>query len=257
MDATPRPRAHAPGFWELYTPKLVTVLREGYRPAHLRADLIAGLTVASVALPLSMAIAIASGVTPDRGLYTAIVGGLFVSLLGGSRFQVGGPAGAFIVLVAQTVQNHGLDGVVLATMMAGVFLIAAGFLHDTIEDTATTTDELRDLFGDDILSLVLEVTDDKSLPKLERKRLQIEMTPKKSRRARLLKMADATSNVRTLEIDPPTDWGTDRMLDYIVWAQQVIASCRGLNAFLETTFDNAAVTARASVKARIAKGAHA
>jgi (p)ppGpp synthase/HD superfamily hydrolase len=136
-------------------------------------------------------------------------------------------------------------------------LIAAGFLHDTIEDTATTADELRDLFGDDILSLVLEVTDDKSLPKLERKRLQIEMTPKKSRRARLLKMADATSNVRTLEIDPPTDWGTDRMLDYIVWAEQVIASCRGLNAFLETTFDNAAVTARASVKARIAKGAHA
>ena len=118
-----------PSFVELFTPKLITVLREGYGLASFRADVVAGLTVAIVALPLSMAIAIASGVTPDRGLYTAIVGGLFVSLLGGSRFQVGGPAGAFIVLVAQTVQNHGLDGVVLATMMAGVFLIAAGFLR--------------------------------------------------------------------------------------------------------------------------------
>ncbi|GAA3841216.1 SulP family inorganic anion transporter [[Pseudomonas] carboxydohydrogena] len=118
-----------PTFVELYTPKIVTVLREGYDLSSFRADVVAGLTVAIVALPLSMAIAIASGVTPDRGLYTAIVGGLFVSLLGGSRFQVGGPAGAFIVLVAQTVQNHGLDGVILATMMAGVFLIAAGFLR--------------------------------------------------------------------------------------------------------------------------------
>lgn len=119
----------APTFIELYTPKIVTVLREGYSLASFRADVVAGLTVAIVALPLSMAIAIASGVTPDRGLYTAIVGGFFVSLFGGSRFQVGGPAGAFIVLVAQTVQNHGLDGVILATMMAGVFLIAAGFLR--------------------------------------------------------------------------------------------------------------------------------
>jgi len=122
-------KAAAPTFVELYTPKIVTVLREGYGLASFRADVVAGLTVAIVALPLSMAIAIASGVTPDRGLYTAIVGGFFVSLLGGSRFQVGGPAGAFIVLVAQTVQNYGLDGVILATMMAGVFLIAAGFLR--------------------------------------------------------------------------------------------------------------------------------
>ncbi|MGN6286905.1 MAG: SulP family inorganic anion transporter [Afipia sp.] len=118
-----------PSFVELFTPKLITVLREGYGLAGFRADVVAGLTVAIVALPLSMAIAIASGVTPDRGLYTAIVGGFFVSLFGGSRFQVGGPAGAFIVLVAQTVQNQGLDGVILATMMAGAFLIVAGFLR--------------------------------------------------------------------------------------------------------------------------------
>jgi len=116
-------------FAELFTPKLITVLREGYGAGDLRADVIAGLTVAIVALPLSMAIAIASGVTPDRGLYTAIVGGFCVSLFGGSRFQVGGPAGAFIVLVALTVERHGVDGVILATMMAGAFLIAAGLLR--------------------------------------------------------------------------------------------------------------------------------
>jgi SulP family sulfate permease len=120
---------HRPTFAELFTPKLVTVLREGYHFADFRADVIAGLTVAIVALPLSMAIAIASGVTPDRGLTTAVIGGFIVSLLGGSRFQIGGPAGAFIVLVALTAERHGVDGVILATLMAGVFLIAAGFLR--------------------------------------------------------------------------------------------------------------------------------
>ncbi len=118
-----------PSFAELYAPKLITLLREGYRLADFRADVIAGLTVAIVALPLSMAIAIASGVTPDRGLYTAVVGGFIVSMLGGSRFQIGGPAGAFIVLVALTAERQGVDGVILATLMAGVLLVAAGFLR--------------------------------------------------------------------------------------------------------------------------------
>jgi SulP family sulfate permease len=122
-------QTHQPTFAELYVPKLVTVLREGYGLADLRADVASGLTVAIVALPLSMAIAIASGVTPDRGLYTAVVGGFIVSLLGGSRFQIGGPAGAFIVLVSLTAERHGVDGVILATSMAGVFLIAAGLLR--------------------------------------------------------------------------------------------------------------------------------
>jgi SulP family sulfate permease len=119
----------APTFAELYSPKLLTVLREGYGLADLRADAVSGLTVAIVALPLSMAIAIASGVTPGRGLITAVIGGFIVSLLGGSRFQIGGPAGAFIVLVALTAERHGVDGVILATMMGGVILIAAGFLR--------------------------------------------------------------------------------------------------------------------------------
>jgi len=125
MSSLPR----APGFVELFTPKFVTVLKEGYGPAALRADAVAGLTVAIVALPLSMAIAIASGVTPDRGLYTAIVGGFLISLLGGSRFQIGGPAGAFIVLVAGTVAVHGVEGLVIATLLSGLVLVAAGFLR--------------------------------------------------------------------------------------------------------------------------------
>jgi SulP family sulfate permease len=122
-------RTREPTFVELFTPKLVTILRERYGFADLKADVVAGLTVAIVALPLSMAIAIASGVTPDRGLYTAIVGGFVVSALGGSRFQIGGPAGAFIVLVAATAEQHGVDGLILATMLSGLILLAVGFLR--------------------------------------------------------------------------------------------------------------------------------
>jgi SulP family sulfate permease len=114
---------------DAFEPKLVTTLKEGYGLAALRADALAGLTVAIVALPLSMAIAIASGVTPDRGLAAAIVGGFFVSALGGSRFQIGGPAGAFIVLVAATVARHGVEGLLLATFLSGFMLMAVGALR--------------------------------------------------------------------------------------------------------------------------------
>jgi SulP family sulfate permease len=124
MSSAPRP-----SFAELFTPKLVTVLREGYEWKHVRADAFAGLTVAIVALPLSMAIAIASGAAPEQGLYTAIVGGFLISALGGSRFQIGGPAGAFIVLVAATVHEHGMSGLLLATMLSGLMLAAVGFLR--------------------------------------------------------------------------------------------------------------------------------
>jgi len=117
------------GFVELFTPKLLTVLREGYQLGDLRADALAGLTVAIVALPLSMAIAIASGATPDKGLYTAIVGGFLISALGGSRFQIGGPAGAFIVLVAACIERNGFDGLVLATLLSGLMLAAIGLLR--------------------------------------------------------------------------------------------------------------------------------
>ena len=118
-----------PSVAELFLPKLLTVLREGYDARALRADALAGLTVAIVALPLSMAIAIASGVGPERGLYTAIVGGFLVSALGGSRFQVGGPAGAFIVLVAACVAQIGVGGLILATILSGAMLMVAGALR--------------------------------------------------------------------------------------------------------------------------------
>jgi len=124
--ATP---SRGPTFAELFTPKLVTILREGYGLADLRADALAGLTVAVVALPLSMAIAIGSGLTPEKGLFTAIVGGFIISAFGGSRFQIGGPAGAFIVLISSIVARNGYDGLVLATLMAGVMMMAIGFLQ--------------------------------------------------------------------------------------------------------------------------------
>lgn len=118
MKATPT--------WHLFVPKLVTTLRQGYSVADLRHDLVAGLTVAIVALPLAMALAIASGTTPDKGLVTAVVAGFLISALGGSRFQIGGPTGAFVVVVFGVIAEHGYDGLVLATLMAGVMLVCAG-----------------------------------------------------------------------------------------------------------------------------------
>ncbi|RUO99907.1 SulP family inorganic anion transporter [Hyphomicrobium sp.] len=129
ISASDSPARHRPSWAELFTPKLVTVLREGYRLKDLRADTVSGLTVAIVALPLSMAIAIGSGLSPEKGLFTAIVGGFLISALGGSRYQIGGPAGAFIVLIATIVEHRGYDGLVIATVMAGFMMTAAGFLR--------------------------------------------------------------------------------------------------------------------------------
>ena len=128
-SASPSGRSAPATTLELFTPKLITVLREGYHLRDLRADVISGLTVAIVALPLSMAIAIASGATPERGLFTAIIGGFLICALSGSRFQIGGPAAAFTVVVATSIANHGLDGMFLATFMAGFFLLAIGLLR--------------------------------------------------------------------------------------------------------------------------------
>jgi SulP family sulfate permease len=110
-------------------PKIITTFREGYTGRQLVGDALAGLTVAMVAIPLSIAIAIASGADPATGLVTAIVGGLLISLLGGSRVQIGGPTGAFIVVVYGVIADHGYDGLVLATLMAGAILIVAGWLR--------------------------------------------------------------------------------------------------------------------------------
>ena len=109
-------------------PKILTTLQNYSWPLFI-ADLLAGVTVAMVALPLSLAIAIASGADPARGLVTAIIGGFFISLLGGSRVQIGGPTGAFIVVVFSVIAEHGYDGLVLATFMAGLILLIAGYLR--------------------------------------------------------------------------------------------------------------------------------
>ena len=109
-------------------PKLLTTLKD-YSARQFAADLLAGVTVALVALPLSIAIAIASGATPRAGLITAIIGGLLISLLGGSRVQIGGPTGAFIVVVAGVITQYGFSGLLLATLLAGIILVAGGLVR--------------------------------------------------------------------------------------------------------------------------------
>ncbi|MGD1879480.1 MAG: SulP family inorganic anion transporter [Kiloniellaceae bacterium] len=154
---------HTASFWQLFKPKLLTVLGEGYGFSHFKSDAVAGLTVAVVALPLAMALAIASGTTPDKGLVTAVDAGFLISALGGSRFQIGGPTGAFVVVVFNVIAQHGYDGLVLATLMAGAMLVAAGLLRfgtwiKYIPEPVVTgftagiaviifTSQIKDLFG--------------------------------------------------------------------------------------------------------------
>ncbi len=149
-------------------PKLLTTLRS-YSWPLFAADAFAGVTVAMVALPLSLAIAIASGAEPAAGLVTAIVAGFLISLLGGSRVQIGGPTGAFIVVVYGVIAHYGFDGLVLASLMAGVILLIAGFLRagnliqfipEAVVNGFTigiaiiiATSQLKDLFGLEIASL--------------------------------------------------------------------------------------------------------
>lgn len=110
-----------------FVPKFFRTMRENYSFKDFKRDCVAGLTVAIIALPLSMALAIASGTTPDRGLFTAIVAGFLISFLGGSRFQIGGPTGAFVVVIYNIIAQYGYDGLAVATMMAGAMLMLAGF----------------------------------------------------------------------------------------------------------------------------------
>lgn len=118
-----------------------------------------------------------------------------------------------------------------------VDLLLAAILHDTVEDTDTTPEELEEQFGSAVRTLVAEVTDDKSLPKAERKRLQIENTPHKSDNAKQLKLADKLCNISDITFHSPSAWPLDRKLDYITWAEQVVAGCRGVNAKLERHFE--------------------
>ena len=123
------PTATARQYLSQFVPKLYTVLHEGYGWRDLRADAVAGLTVAIVALPLALALAIASGAGPEKGLYTAIVAGFLISALGGSRVQIGGPTAAFIPVVFVVIERFGFGGLILCTLLAGLMLIAAGLLR--------------------------------------------------------------------------------------------------------------------------------
>jgi GTP diphosphokinase / guanosine-3',5'-bis(diphosphate) 3'-diphosphatase len=118
-------------------------------------------------------------------------------------------------------------------------VLMAAILHDTIEDTETTAVELEKLFGQEVKSIVLEVTDDQSLPKAERKRLQIEHAASLSRRAKLVKLADKICNLRDMADTPPAGWAVERRRAYFDWAKAVIDGMRGVHPELERVFDEA------------------
>jgi guanosine-3',5'-bis(diphosphate) 3'-pyrophosphohydrolase len=136
--------------------------------------------------------------------------------------------------------NHPLD---VANMLANVGeiedidILTAALLHDTVEDTETTAEELLELFGEKAMSIVLEVTDDKSLPKAERKRLQIEHAPHLSPEAKAVKLADKISNIRDVTNNPPADWDFRQRKEYLEWGENVVAGLRGVNEPLEKLFD--------------------
>jgi len=124
-----------------------------------------------------------------------------------------------------------------ATAGQDVVAVLGAILHDTIEDTNTTPAELAATFGDDVVNLVAEVTDDKGLPKHERKLLQVQTAARKSSRARLIKIADKTSNLRSIIESPPQDWDSARKQKYFEWAAKVVEECRGSSPWLEARFD--------------------
>lgn len=121
-------------------------------------------------------------------------------------------------------------------------LVLAGLLHDLIEDQGVSADDVASQFGVGVAALVLEVTDDKNLSKSERKHLRIAHAARKSPRARMLKIADLISNLRSLRQSPPADWSAERQREYLQWAHDVVAACRGVSPRLESSFDQAYTT---------------
>jgi guanosine-3',5'-bis(diphosphate) 3'-pyrophosphohydrolase len=132
------------------------------------------------------------------------------------------------------------DLVARATGGEGVEVIIAAVLHDTVEDTDTSLEEIADRFGSDVAALVAEVTDDKDLPKAARKQAQIEHAAHASPGAKIIKLADKTSNLRAMAFSPPRGWPAERRQEYLEWSRRVVAGCRGANAWLESQFDAAA-----------------
>ena len=136
--------------------------------------------------------------------------------------------------------NHPIEVAELLARVGQVtdlVVLQSAILHDTIEDTQTTAEEIEALFGAEVRAVVEEVTDDKSLPKEVRKQLQIEHAPHISKRAQMVKLADKISNVRAIQETPPATWPWERRRDYLDWTQQVVAGLRGCNAHLEALYD--------------------
>jgi (p)ppGpp synthase/HD superfamily hydrolase len=126
-------------------------------------------------------------------------------------------------------------------------LVAAGWLHDAIEDTATTREELAQKFGDRVAALVVEVTDDMTLPKQQRRQKQIVDAPRKSPGAKLIKIADKISNIRVRILPQPSQEARDDLIDYVGWAEKVVAGCRGVNVVLDRMFDETVTLARSTL----------
>ena len=143
--------------------------------------------------------------------------------------------------VAETIARVG--------QVTDLVVLQSAILHDTIEDTMTTGDELEALFGAEVRRVVEEVTDDKHLPKAERKRLQIEHAPHLSQRAQLVKLADKISNIRAVTETPPANWPLERRLEYLHWTERVVAGLRGCNAPLEALYDQLLTHGRARLTA--------
>jgi GTP diphosphokinase / guanosine-3',5'-bis(diphosphate) 3'-diphosphatase len=146
--------------------------------------------------------------------------------------------------------NHPLEVANLLANVGGVTdvdMLLAAILHDTIEDTQTSRGELVERFGDRVAGFVLEVTDDKSLPKQERKRLQIEHAPHLSLEAKQIKLADKISNITDVTKNPPDGWSLERRQEYIHWGEAVAEGLRGSNIALETLFDQTVETAKNSL----------
>jgi (p)ppGpp synthase/HD superfamily hydrolase len=129
-------------------------------------------------------------------------------------------------------------------------LVTAALLHDAIEDQKIPREIIAENFGEDVATLVCEVTDDKSLPKAERKRLQVETAPKKPPRVKLLKLADKLSNMNSVASSPPADWSAERRLEYIAWAKTVVAALGDVHALLRAEFALAADRAEAAAQSR-------
>jgi (p)ppGpp synthase/HD superfamily hydrolase len=134
-----------------------------------------------------------------------------------------------------------------ATAGADPNLVVAALLHDTIEDQGVTREEIAAQFNDDVADLVVEVTDNKKLPKAERKQLQIKHAPKLTPRAKILKLADKISNLRSLATSPPAEWPMQRRSDYVIWTTEVVQGLRGASGLLEQEFDRAAADAERTI----------